>query len=291
MQNGLNVNDQNNSSLKEMLKTKYTSSCNNLLFVVAFTVINIVLLVTNSNTYFLFSAYIPYALVDLGMFLCGRYPQELYTDFGNMEFVDNSFFATTVVIAAIIVLVYFLSWLFSKKGKVGWLIASLVLFAIDSVAMLIYLGFSTEIIIDIVVHIWVIVSLSIGISNYYRLKKLPEYLLAVQFDEDVENTDAQHMADQPSEQKQLNKDDFSVKYKILAQGDVLGHTVIYRRVKRTNELIVDGIVYDELEALVETAHTLTAEIDGHIITAGYDGKFNSFIKIGNELVTKKLRLF
>ena len=291
MQNGLNINNQNNSSLKDMLKTKYMSSCNNLLLVVTFTVINVILLITNSDSYFLFSAYIPYALVDLGMFLCGRYPQELYADFGNMEFVDNTFFTTMVVIAVVIVLVYFLSWIFSKKGKVGWLIASLVLFAIDGAVMLLYLGFSVEIIIDIVFHIWVIVSLSMGILNYYRLKRLPEDLPDTPFGEPTEDTDLQPMAEQIAEQKQLRNADFSVKHKILAEGEVLGHTVIYRRVKRTNELIVDGLVYDELEALVETAHTLTAEIDGHIITAGYDGRFHSFIKIGNELVTKKIRLF
>lgn len=286
-----NINNQNNLSLKEMLKTKYTSSVNNLLLVVTFTVINIILLVTNSNTYFLFSAYIPYALVDLGMFLCGRYPQEMYADFGNMEFVNDTFFITTVAIAAVIILVYFLSWLFSKKYKVGWLITSLVFFVVDGIAMLLYLGFSTEIIIDVAFHIWVIVSLSFGISNYFKLKKIPDDVVESPIEATEENFDASLGEAEPAEQKQFKNADFSVKYKILAQGDVLGHTVIYRRVKRTNELIVDGVVYDELEALVETAHTLTAEIDGHIITAGYDGKFHSFIKIGNELVTKKLRLF
>lgn len=291
MQNRMNINNQNNHSLKEMLKSKYLSSCNNLLLVVTFTVINIVLLVTNSDTYFLFSAYIPYALVDLGMFLCGRYAQEYYADFGNVEFLDNTFFITMIVIAAVIVLVYLLSWIFSKKSKVGWLIVGLVFFAIDTAAMLLFLGFSTDIIIDIAFHIWIIIMLSIGISNYFRLKKLPDDLPAAPFSEPTQNADVQLMGEQTTEQKQLRNADFTVKHKVLAQGEVLGHTVIYRRVKRTNELIVDGVVYDELEALVETAHTLTAEIDGYVITAGYDGKFHSFIKIGNELVTKKIRLF
>lgn len=291
MQNGMNINNQNNLSLKQMLRAKYASSRNNLLLVVAFTVINLILLVTNSNTYFLFSAYIPYALVDLGMFLCGKYPQEFYADFGNMEFVDNSFFVTMLVIAIIIILVYFLSWLFSKKYKVGWLILSLVFFVIDAIAMLLYIGFSTEIIIDVVFHIWVIVSLSLGISNYYKLKKLPDDFSDVPM-ETVENyVSAENVAQESAEQKQFKNADFSVKHKVLAQGEILGHTVIYRRVKRTNELIVDGVVYDEIETLVETSHTLTAKIDGHIITAGYDGKFHSFIKIGNEIVTKKIRLF
>ena len=112
----MNINN-NQSSLKQMLQSKYASSRMNLLLVVGFTVINIFLLVTNSNSYFLFSAYIPYALIDLGMYLCGRYPQEIYEDYGNIEFVNDTFFATMVVIALVIVLVYFLCWLSQKNTR------------------------------------------------------------------------------------------------------------------------------------------------------------------------------
>ena len=63
------VNKPNNQ------ETKYNSSIANLLLVVAFSVINIVLLVTNANTYFLFSAFIPYFVVDYGMYFCGLYPE------------------------------------------------------------------------------------------------------------------------------------------------------------------------------------------------------------------------
>jgi diguanylate cyclase (GGDEF)-like protein len=42
--------------------------------VLGFTIINIILLVTNTNTYFLFSAYIPYLIADFAMYFGGKYP-------------------------------------------------------------------------------------------------------------------------------------------------------------------------------------------------------------------------
>jgi hypothetical protein len=46
------------------LETKYNSSIANLLLVVVFSAVNIVLLLVNANTYFLFSAFLPYFAVD-----------------------------------------------------------------------------------------------------------------------------------------------------------------------------------------------------------------------------------
>ena len=78
-------NNQKSKALsqKEELENKYKSSLSNLLLVMAFTAINIVLLVTNADTYFLFSAFIPYLCVDTGMYLCGMYPG--YAIYNNLE--------------------------------------------------------------------------------------------------------------------------------------------------------------------------------------------------------------
>ena len=160
---------------RQLLESRYASARGNLLLVVALTVVNIILLVTNSDTYFLFSAYIPYLLVDLGMLFCGLYPSEVYADgLADMQFLSNGFFAVMLVIAVVILMMYVLSWLFSKKQKVGWLIFALVFFGIDTLALLLLNGFVVESIIDYVIHAWVIVSLIMGISSYFKLKKLPE---------------------------------------------------------------------------------------------------------------------
>lgn len=159
---------------RQDLEAKYNNSRINLLLVVAFTAINIILLVTKSDSYFLFSAYIPYALVTLGMLICGMFPQEFYVnEFDGMEFFDTSVFAVFLVIAIIIVALYLISWFLSRKNKRGWLIFALILFTVDTLGMFAFQGLALDSIIDIVFHVWVIVSLCQGISASGKLKKMP----------------------------------------------------------------------------------------------------------------------
>ena len=160
---------------RQVLETKYKNARGNLLVVLAFTAINIVLLVTQSDTYFLFSAYIPYALVSVGMILCGMFPAEYYgEEFAGVEFYSSSIFAVFLAVAIVIMALYLISWIFSKKKKVGWMIFALVLFAIDTAGMLIIEGIALDSIFDIAFHVWVIVSLIQGIKAYSKLKKLLE---------------------------------------------------------------------------------------------------------------------
>lgn len=161
-------------SQRQVLENKYASSRHNILLVVVFTVINLILLVTNSNTYFLFSAYVPYFIADLGMLLGGKYPAEVYTgELAGLEIAGNGFFVAMLVTAIVIVVLYLLSWIFSKK-KSGWMIFALVFFILDTLAMFALIGISADQIIDILFHAWVIISLISGISAYSKLKKLPE---------------------------------------------------------------------------------------------------------------------
>lgn len=160
---------------RQLSEGSYTNARNNILLVVLMTAVNIILLVTNSNTYFLFSAYIPYFLADLGMFLCGMYPSEIYAeDFAGMEFLPKSYLAVYMGIVAVILILYILSWVLSKKPRVGWLIFALVFFSIDTVAMFLLNGFVADSVIDYVIHTWVIISFIVGISAHFKLKKMPE---------------------------------------------------------------------------------------------------------------------
>lgn len=274
-------------SSRQTFETKCKNARANLLLVVAFTVINMVLLIAKSDTYFLFSAYVPYALVAVGMTICGMYPSEYYgEEFSGMEFLSPSVFAVIVAIAVIITALYFLCWIFSKNNRAGWLIAALVIFSVDTLGMFAVEGFALDSIIDIVFHVWVILSLSLGIHACAKLKKIPaeeaEVLEVEQIAEDQEN---------PVNSEIIRLADPDVKARILLEGDALGHTVVYRRVKRVNELVIDGNVYDEIEALVEFAHELKAEIDGHVIVVGFDGGAHSYLKIDGETTAKKLRLY
>ena len=162
-----------NVSERQLLTIKYNNSRLNILLLVVFTVINAVLLLVQSGSYFLFSAYIPYFFIDLGMLMCGKYPEEVYTEFYNgMILFDDSFLVVTCVLAAIVVGVYLLCWFMSKK-KARWLTTALILISLDTVMMFLLLGFSLQSIFDYLFHAYLIYSLASGVSANKKLRALP----------------------------------------------------------------------------------------------------------------------
>ena len=111
---------------RQLLESRYQSFRHEIIFMAFCTAINIILLLTKSNTYFLFSAFIPYFLVDFGMFWCGKYPAETYNEeFNGIKFADDSLLVILCALAFIGVALYLLCWILSKK-KVKWLIIALV---------------------------------------------------------------------------------------------------------------------------------------------------------------------
>ena len=172
-------------SQRQMLENTVNNTRHNLLLVLAFTIVNIILLVTNANTYFLFSAYVPYFLADLGMTFTGKYPPEVYgEDLSEWVFFNDSFLVIMLGIAAVVLLLYALCWVFAKKSPKGWLTFALVLFSIDTVGLLFVAGISADLIIDYVFHGWVIVSFAKGLSALKKLKDLPEEIVEADFVED-----------------------------------------------------------------------------------------------------------
>ncbi|MBO5270945.1 MAG: hypothetical protein J6B77_09170 [Clostridia bacterium] len=158
-----------------IMERQYASSRANLLLAVIFTLINLVMLVLGTGTYFLFSIFIPYYLANTGWYLCGKCPADWYEDAEPFEFFDTSFLVVMLVIAFVMLAFYGLAWGLSKK-RVGWLIAALVFFIIDTVLMLvIYLdaGLDFSVIIDILFHAWVLYYLIQGIRAHIKLKDLP----------------------------------------------------------------------------------------------------------------------
>ena len=85
--------------------------------------------------------------------------------------------------------------------------------------------------------------------------------------------------------------DMDVKARELLRADAQGYQIVYRRVKRTNELVINGKVYDEYVALMESPHTLSAVVDGHTIEMRYDATSHMQIYFDNTLLAKKFRLF
>ncbi len=168
-----NTKNQNMSE-RQKLTARYNGARNNILLVVAFTLVNSVLLVAGSDSYFLFSAAIPYYLTMFGMVYTGRMPDEYYVGWEDFSPVADSFFIVTLVVAVVIVAFYALTWFLSKKHGYGWLIAALLIFVADTFAMFYFTGFTADMIMDFVFHAWVLISLTSGVIAAINLKKLPE---------------------------------------------------------------------------------------------------------------------
>lgn len=149
----------------------YNAALLDLLIIVAFTVINIVLAFINADTYFLLSAYIPYALVSVGMYTTGRFPAKYYEDDIVYDFADTSFLVKMVIAAAVILAIYLVCWYFAHKKKVGGLIAATVLFTIDTVFMFAVTGITADRLFDLILHVLIEATLIYGIVCFKKMKK------------------------------------------------------------------------------------------------------------------------
>ena len=157
-----NVVDKNSP---EYLLKQAASARNSLLIVMIFTAVNLAMLLLDSGTYFLFSASVPYYLTAFGMGM----------DIGMGVSGIGTFTAVGLGISAVVLVLFLLCWLLSKK-RPGWLVVAVVAFILDTVALvLVCLAFDalTDSIMDLVFHAWVVVSLAQGIAANGKLKKLP----------------------------------------------------------------------------------------------------------------------
>ena len=282
-------------SAREFAQNKFNTARTNLLLMLAFTVLNVVLMLVGSDTMLLFAATVPYYMALIGAI-------------SEVTAVSVFCFAVTVVV----LLLYLLCWLFSKKHY-AWMIFALALFVVDTVGMIALYVVAEDFsgILDVVIHAWVLYYLWIGVKYGRQLDVLPVEsatdapqanadLWATVNGETADSADsavssegqsAEPTNDMFAHSAPLRRADEDEKFRVLAECEVFGHVVRYRRVKRVNELVVDGYVYDEFEALVEGAHKLEAKIDGRLICAGFDGAAHSYISVDGETVVRKMRLY
>ena len=97
-------------------------------------------------------------------------------DVGQEYQLDEKYLVYFVGFAVLVLGLYLLFWLFSKKHY-GWLIPALVFFALDTIFLLrdsFGGGFDFSMVMDIAFHAWVLLSLVFGIINGSKLKKLAE---------------------------------------------------------------------------------------------------------------------
>lgn len=257
-------NQQQPTSERGFLQQKYNTARSNLLLVIVLTLVNIVLFFAESNTMLLFSASIPYYAVIFGVVL-------------EVAPLGIGF-------AAVILILYFLCWLLSKK-KSGWMSVALVLFILDTLGMagMYLLAEDFSGIMDALIHVWVLYYLIVGVSSGKKLKNIPE---ETEQTEVTEGEEAQ-VNDHSQPIRRIEEDG---KCRVLLECEYGGRRIVYRRVKSKNQLVINDYIYDELEMLIEPAHSLYANIDGHVYEVGFDGVSRSYFKVDGELIQKKLRL-
>lgn len=159
---------------RQLQERRYSSSRFDLLFMVVLTLINLGLLLGGGTTYFLFSAFVPYQLAAFGYIWCGMMPQEYYgEEFADLTFYDTSVFVVLFIIAVLLVAVYGLFAFLARKGRGGFLVAALVLFSIDTAAMLLLGGIGVDTIIDLALHAWVVYDIARGVVAWRKLKAMP----------------------------------------------------------------------------------------------------------------------
>ena len=95
--------------------------------------------------------------------------------------------------------------------------------------------------------------------------------------------------DENVERPPLRVADSDVKRRILLETSVDGYQICYRRVRRVNELVVNGMVYDEKSGLIEYPHRLRVTLEGHRIEAGLNQAGNSYIRFDGKPVAGKVR--
>lgn len=152
----------------EALMAKAKSGRHSLLLIIIFTIINLVMVLLDSGTYFLFSASVPYYVTLLF--------KALENGFSSGAWVNGPATIGALVFSFVVLTLYFLCWLLSDKHR-GWLITALVLFIIDTIAMMVFcrLLYDDPLpnVVDLVFHMWAIVELFQAIRARKKLQQLP----------------------------------------------------------------------------------------------------------------------
>lgn len=179
-------------------KNRYNAARHNLLIIVAFTVINCLLVST--ERYFLFSAFIPLYFVRENFYM---HMDEYWADVPEMDLQEMAPIVDVigfvfVALAVVGIVLYLMCWLFSKKRR-GWLIVALVLFSLDTAFLL--LNFDISVIVDILFHGYIIYSLVTGVIAAGKLRTLEEYGVEEPVAEFADQLPAEEQADQINQEE------------------------------------------------------------------------------------------
>ena len=154
-----NKTDKPQKGTREYWENKMRGGRYSLMLVLIFTVVNVAFLLLDFNSYFLFSASLPYYLTAFGKGIDNAFTN------GSWD-VTGTYTLTALGISVVILGIFLLCWLLSKK-RYGWLVAALVLFLL------------MENLVDFLFHIWVLWELFQAVRAGKKLSMLPENLEGV----------------------------------------------------------------------------------------------------------------
>jgi hypothetical protein len=247
-------------SKKDVAEARYKGARIYLLMVIMCTTFNVGFLFLEIDAFYLASVVIPYVAMIL---------REI--------FVGTVLAPIALAIGAIYLGLLVLCWALSKH-KPGWMIAACVVYGLDlaAVALMYFTEREPLFLGSMIFH-----AILIGLMVYGIICRKRKYTDEVS--EEPETPPVRGVA--------LRRTDLEQKHRILLQAEFEGHTVVYRRVKKVNELVIDGFVYDEMELGIEPAHSLSARIDGKLYEVGYDGKSSSYFNVDGTQKAKKTRWY
>lgn len=164
-------NDANKEALKiekRKLNSWYKAARNSILLVIVFTLFDTSFLLGKTPADFFFSSSLPFYV---SFYVKDSEALDKY--FKNIEFLSTTesrmMFAVWVVFVVVICL-YFLAWIYSKKEGYKWLVFAFCFYLFDTIAVLCNSGIT----IIFWCHVIVLVLLARGIYAGIKLKKISQ---------------------------------------------------------------------------------------------------------------------
>ena len=216
-----------------------------------------------------YSTFMPYALLPSGMVQ-----------------LSEGIRSIGYAISALVIAYYMFCGFFGKK-HVELITVGAILHTIDTI-MVVFIfcrwpNVSVAARADMMLHVLYLLYWYAAVYFCHRVKKLPD-------DEPLPENEPLSYNPAKGNSSMLRIADKDVKARILLEAEYDGQHICYRRIKRTNELVIDGYVYDEIEMLIEPPHVLSAQRKGHLIEVGMDKNSRSFIRIDGQEIKRKLRM-
>lgn len=239
---------------------------------------NVLTTLLGTDTYFIFTNFITY--------LAAVYARVFY-DYTR----DPVYLVIGILIALVILVVYLLCCLLSKKRR-GWLIAALVLFSVDTAAMLLYYIINLSLadmlsdILDFACHGLVLWALIDGVRRSREALEEANTPESLPMNTEFYDASQGDIPNTPSLGQPTDK-----KHRTLLSAVYGSHEIEVRRSYGLTELIVDGKVYGREEGVVESGYTISARVGGHAIETEFTPGGKQLLRVDGQVIAKKQRLF